>query len=263
MSVTSAHDLFAVDPVEFVAARDALVRELRASGQRDDAGAVKAMRRPSVPTWALNRVARDDADVAGALLQAAAAARSMQDHALEGAVDGDALRGALADRRAALRDVMSRASAVIDASERASGSLQRQLETTLTAVIASDRLSGLWRAGELVDVSGDEPDDDLASLLTASVPARAPSKPAVPKAKSPLRVVPDDAATAAVSEATTRAAERRRAASREVAKAERAVDKTRAALDAAREKVAAAEQAHDAAAAALAHARRELDDASG
>jgi hypothetical protein len=75
MVVASVHDLFAVDPAEFVAARDELVRQLKSDGQREEAAAMKALRRPPVPIWALNRVARDSGDAIDALLAAAAAAR--------------------------------------------------------------------------------------------------------------------------------------------------------------------------------------------
>jgi len=276
VTVTSAHDLFGVDPAEFVAARDALARELKASGRRDDAVAVKAMRRPSVPTWALNRVARDDAAVVSALLTSAATARSMQERAVEGNADGDALRSALADRRAAVRDVLALAVAVIEASDRTAASQQRQLESTLTAVIASDRLSELLGIGELVDVADDEADDDLASLLGASMPAgTSPRKASVPKPKPKLTVVkqkpasaPSESPQAAkkLAEEAKRAAERRRDALRAVAAAERAARQAAAALDIAQRKADAARTAedealrtHEAAVATLDEARTHLD----
>jgi len=276
VTVTSAHDLFGVDPAEFVAARDALARELKASGRRDDAAAVKAMRRPSVPTWALNRVARDDAAVVSALLTSAATARSMQERAVEGNADGDALRSALADRRAAVRDVLALASAAIEASDRTAASQQRQLESTLAAVIASDRLSELLGIGELVDVAEDEADDDLASLLGASMPAgTSPGKPSAPKPKPKLTVVkqrpasaPSESPQAAKKQAeeAKRAAERRRDALRAVAAAERAVRQAAAALDIAQRKADAARTAedealrtHEASVATLDEARTRLD----
>lgn len=253
MATTSAHDLFVIDPAEFVAARDALVRQLKAGGARDEAAAVKALRRPSVPTWALNRVARDDADVVAGLLTAAAAARSMQERAVEGGADGDALRSALADRRAAVRDVLARASAVIDASGRSAATQQRQLETTLTAVVASDRTSELLRVGELVDLDEDEPDDDLASLLSASAPVRTGTKaPPAPKPKPApkLTVVKQEPARppapAVDKAAVERAAKRRRDALRAVTTAERGVARAQQVLDAELAKLDAARAALDA-----------------
>ena len=103
MTVTTRHELYAVDPAEFVAARDDLARQLKSDGQREEAAAVKALRRPPVPIWALNRVAHDDGEAIEALLAAAADAREAQDALLAGEVDRDVLRDALAQRRAAMQ----------------------------------------------------------------------------------------------------------------------------------------------------------------
>src|SRR5262249_38111386 len=59
----SAHALFALDPNDFVTARDQRARELRKEGEKDEAAAVKALRRPTVPVWALNQVARQRPEV--------------------------------------------------------------------------------------------------------------------------------------------------------------------------------------------------------
>ena len=50
-------------PAEFVAARNALAKKLKADGHRDEAAAVAALRRPTVPDWALNSVALQEPDV--------------------------------------------------------------------------------------------------------------------------------------------------------------------------------------------------------
>lgn len=50
--------LFAGDPSEFVAARDALAKARRVSGDREGAAAIKALRRPSVAAWYVNVAAR-------------------------------------------------------------------------------------------------------------------------------------------------------------------------------------------------------------
>lgn len=170
--------MFAVDPAEFVAARDALARQLKADGQRDEAAAVKALRRPPVPIWALNRVARNDGDAVQALLSTAADAQEAQDALLAGRGDRDALRDALAKRRTAMHDVVHRASDVIEQSGRSPAAQQRQVEDALNAVVASDALSEQLRNGELVDVADDEAHDDTPSLLGASVAPRATKKPA-------------------------------------------------------------------------------------
>ncbi len=109
--MVSVHDLFDVDPNDFVATRDALVKELRACGDKEGAATVKKLRRPTVPVWALNRVARSHPDLVAAVLDAT-------EHAQHGG-DRDAFRDALAQRRAAINDVARAARDVVAASGRA------------------------------------------------------------------------------------------------------------------------------------------------
>ncbi|HEX9289129.1 MAG TPA: hypothetical protein VF904_06360, partial [Anaeromyxobacteraceae bacterium] len=75
--------LHAEPPERFVAARDALARELAGAG---DARAhwVKELRRPSLRTWALNRLARDRPDAVEALLAAGDRLRAAHAAALRG-----------------------------------------------------------------------------------------------------------------------------------------------------------------------------------
>jgi hypothetical protein len=44
---------------EFIARRDALVKELRKDGKRDEADAVKKLKKPALSAWALNQLPRD------------------------------------------------------------------------------------------------------------------------------------------------------------------------------------------------------------
>jgi hypothetical protein len=50
--------LYQLPVAEFVAARDQLVRQLRAAGDREAARRVAALRRPSISAWAANQLAR-------------------------------------------------------------------------------------------------------------------------------------------------------------------------------------------------------------
>lgn len=87
--------LYELDPADFVAARDELVRALKAEGERDAAAEVKALRRPTVAAAAVNRVARDHPDEVTALLEAG--------RALAAAEEGPALREASRARRDAVQ----------------------------------------------------------------------------------------------------------------------------------------------------------------
>ena len=53
-------DLYGLPGAEFVAARDALARSLAKDKQRDEAAAVKALRRPTRSAEVLNELARSE-----------------------------------------------------------------------------------------------------------------------------------------------------------------------------------------------------------
>ncbi|MGH9246982.1 MAG: hypothetical protein ACRD29_22225, partial [Acidimicrobiales bacterium] len=90
--------LYQLPPEEFVAARDALARELRQAGNKDSATAVTALRRPTVAAWALNQLRQRDPDGVEELSAVGDSLRDAQERALAGDPDAD-LRAAAAARR--------------------------------------------------------------------------------------------------------------------------------------------------------------------
>lgn len=88
-----AEDLYGAPLEEFVARRDALAKELRASGDRDGAAAVKKLPKPTRAAWAVNRLVRDRPDEIRALLTAGKTLEGAQQQLLEGA-DREVLRDA-------------------------------------------------------------------------------------------------------------------------------------------------------------------------
>jgi hypothetical protein len=239
--VSPRHDLFAVAPEEFVAARDQLVRELRAAGDKDEAADVKRLRRPAVPVWALNQVASADPRAVHELLDASADARTAQDEVLAGA-DADVLRAALARRKQALAAVSRAARDVLDASGRPGDAHVRDVESALNTIVASERLGEDLRRGELTTIDADEDaGDDLLSNLSASVedrPARSRMPSRVPsRGLRNAREKLEQHRTEAVE-----AADRLVEAEREVADAEAAVARAERDLAAARRAHHAAQQ---------------------
>src|SRR6476619_1232680 len=91
----AAATLYGTRPEEFVAARGALVKELRAAKARDAAREVATWRRPSVADWGLNLVARRGDAVVADFLGAAATAREAQGGALDGRAGTPDLRAAV------------------------------------------------------------------------------------------------------------------------------------------------------------------------
>lgn len=125
--------LFTVAPDEFTAARDALVKRLRAAGEREDAKAVAGLRRPKLAAWAVNEVVRADPAAVAALLATGAAVRDQQRRALSG-VKAPQLRAASAARRAAVGRLVAAAVAVL---ERQGGSQAHVAQVTATWEAAS------------------------------------------------------------------------------------------------------------------------------
>ena len=68
--VDEPDDLWALDPDEFVAARNALVRSLKSAGDRDRAAEVASWRRPPRSAWALNLSASSEPEHLNAMREA-------------------------------------------------------------------------------------------------------------------------------------------------------------------------------------------------
>jgi hypothetical protein len=137
-------DLYAVEPEEFVAARDAVVRSLKAAGDAAGAARVAKLRRPTVAAWALNTVARSHPDAIGDLLDAGARLRAAQEEALRG--DAAALRTATAARRTAVAAVGALVAEVLG--ERA-GAQAGAVSATLEAATVDESVAEALRAGRL------------------------------------------------------------------------------------------------------------------
>jgi hypothetical protein len=94
-------ELYREPPEGFVAARNELARELRASGDRDESNRIKKLRRPSVAAWLLNRTALSLPRSLDEFAEACRRLEEAQGRALEG--DDDAVaewRAAAAGQRA-------------------------------------------------------------------------------------------------------------------------------------------------------------------
>jgi len=97
-------DLADVAPEDFVAARDALAKALKAEGKVAEAAEVKKLRKPTVPQWVAEQVRRHHDDAVEALRATSAAVAAAQEAAITKG-DRGALKEATADRRAALKKV--------------------------------------------------------------------------------------------------------------------------------------------------------------
>ena len=231
--------LYAHSPEEFTAARNDLARRLKQAGQEGAAAKVKQLRKPTVPLWAVNQLARSHPDELRTLLDAADRLRTAQQDALRGAESGE-LRKATADEREALRKLTQRGEALARAASRAIA--PERIAATLRAAAvdpAARELLAQGRLSEELEASGF---GALAGMEVAATPAarrkRAPSAAAQRRREERLRKLQDEVAKTA----------------REVAKASKSVARAETALGEAREQLAASEAAARDAESALAAA---------
>jgi hypothetical protein len=133
----------------FIAARDAVVKALRDAGRAEEASRVKALRKPSVPAWALNQLADRDPEGIQTLLHAGAEIRAAQQAALSSEKHADRLREATAARRTVVdRLSILAADILVEAGHSATShaaDVRATLEATSVDTDAADRL----RAGTL------------------------------------------------------------------------------------------------------------------
>lgn len=131
--------LYAVPLEEFAALRAARAKELRAD-DRALAQAVARLPKPSVAAAALNRLARERADLLDGLLHLGGQLREAQQ-----AGDGARLRALTADAHASVREVL----AALEERYAVSGAQLGQVEQTLRAAMADEGAAAAVRAGVL------------------------------------------------------------------------------------------------------------------
>jgi hypothetical protein len=250
-------ELYAVRPEEFVAARSALVKQLKAEGRKDDAAAVAKLRRPSVAAWALNQVAREHPDLVTAALAAGERLRAASDAALAGR-PGE-LRDATAAERAA-------ASAVVKA---AAAHLGARVDATAPALLATIRVAALdeavadqLRRGVLVteqeqpgfgfglDTAG--PGLSLVPPLESKPKTKARTRTAAAKPPAAGRGAPKTPSAAAARQAERQRTERAAARAAERARQKELVARQRTAQRKERDAVRLAKEAEEAEASAVA-----------
>ncbi|MGB2876404.1 MAG: hypothetical protein WBB76_13155 [Gaiellaceae bacterium] len=250
--------LYGLEPGSFVAERDRLVRELRSAGERDKADEVKQLRKPSLPAWTINQLARRERREVDLLLDAGHRLLEAQQRLLTGEDPGrldDARRterDALAGLHAAARRILA------ETGRESEGTLARIMGTLQAAAVSNEGRQLLARGrltGEL-EATGFEllaPSAQSKPSTRGRAQQRKPkrSQPAqerrphvVTKRLDQLRGKLGDARSAArAAQTELRAAEQDAGkARRELARAEELVRKTQATVDRAQKSVERAEQ---------------------
>ena len=193
-------DLFGVPPAEFVAARDALAKELRAGRREAEASEVASLRRPTAPVWAVNQLARRAPAEVEELLDSSERVQKAQ---LRGA-GGDELRSAMAGQRAALAKLERGAEQVLrGAGLQASPGAIRTVQSTLQAAATGSReMRERLRNGTMREAL--EPAGFDALLSAGIAPAR--RAPAHPTSHAASTSTPTSTPTARAQAASKRAA---------------------------------------------------------
>ncbi len=162
-------ELLAIPPKEFVAARNAAAKQLQADGDREAAGEIKALPRPSLSLWSLNRLAHEQPDLVETFLDAAGKLRKAHE-------SGGDIRAATPPEREAEARVVAAAAKLAGTQGSATETVMRGLRATVGAAAADQETAAILRAGRLIQ----EPEAPSLDQLLGSLP----QQPAGTKAKA-------------------------------------------------------------------------------
>jgi hypothetical protein len=220
--------LYALLPADFTHARNDLAQRLKQAGQVDAAARVKQLRKPTVPLWAVNQLARRHPDEVRALLDAGNQLRAAQQAALRG--ESQELRTATAEERKLLRNLTQRGEELLQ--EAGHSADPKRIAGTLRAAAVDPAGRGLLEQGRLseeLEATG------FGALAGMEIPSKAK-----PEARPPN--VPSPAVQRRRQERLRKLREGVTKAKREAAKAERAATRAEASLADARQRAAQANE---------------------
>lgn len=142
-----AAELYALPPEEFTAARGEAVAAARKSGDRELAGRIGGLRRPTVGAWLVNLLAHQRPDLIGELLALGEQMRSAQRN-----LRGDELRELSTQRRGMVSALARESRALAVAAGRGVRAVLPlgEVENTLTAALADPEVAEDVRLGRLV-----------------------------------------------------------------------------------------------------------------
>lgn len=220
---TELDSLYAAPPADFTRARNDLAQRLKQAGQVEAAAAVKQLRKPTVPLWAVNQLARRHPDDVRALLDAGERLRVAQQAALRG--ESQELRTATAEEREILHRLTQRGAELLRETGLSADS--KRIADTLRAAAVDEsgrKLLQMGRLSEELEASG------FGGFAGMEMPAR--SKPEEKMAKPP-----SPAAQRRREEQLRKLRERVTKAKRDATKAERDAARAEAALVAAHQRL--------------------------
>lgn len=259
--------LFAVPPDEFVGARDALARDLRKAGAREEAVRVGALRRPTLAAWAVNQAVRSEQEALADLLRAGRRLRDEVRRAVSG-VRGHDLNRVSQERRTQIDRLTAAAGAHLREAGHDPSGHREPITATFDAASAREETGELVARGRLTrPLERPSQFGELSPLALVGEDAEVDASGAAADVEDDAGARDEGESLPADEEARKEAARRedaRRALDALRRRAEAASSEAVQARDAAEDARRAAESAEDEAAAAherLERARRERDQA--
>ena len=177
---------------EFTRDRDALARRIRQEGEGTLAAEIKQLRKPTLPAWVVNQLARQRELDMQRLLKAGEQLAGAQAEAIR-AQSGDAFLEARRDEQHALEGLAARAKEILADAGRGTATLDRVLATLRAGSLTEDGRA-LLESGRLTEELEPPGFEALAGLniprgrpprRRTSKPAPAASRPAAPAPPQP------------------------------------------------------------------------------
>ena len=142
---TAADQLYSVAPSVFVQRRNELVAEAQRSGDSGTAAAIKQLRKPTLGAWLANLLVHERKDRIDELLHLGETLRHVQLNPT-----GREMRRLTQQRLQVMADLVSEAYGLArEAGQPVAGDAARELETTLSAVLADEGAAAKLRPGRL------------------------------------------------------------------------------------------------------------------
>ena len=169
--------LYAVPLGEFTRRRDELAAQLRAAGRRDEAAAVRRLKKPSVPVWTINTLAHEHVDAVRAFVEATDRLKRAQ-------LDRAALAGATQAERRALQVLMRAVDTILGrAGVRPAAATLQRISSTLLGAADGDACRQLLR-GRLTQERQAPGFEALAGAPIGQAAGRSSDGPRVPRTRA-------------------------------------------------------------------------------
>lgn len=242
-----ADELYRLAPEDFTAARNARAKQARAEKDRDLAGRISSLRKPTMAAWATNQLVRKHADEVEVLLELG---RELRDVMAD--IEGDELRQLTKQRYQLVSALVQRARSLAQSrgkpiADDAAQAVRATLEATLSDQASADAVA-TGRLTDALQVSGFSSPGQLGAASRGAVHLR-----------TQLSSDPPQSTVADLDAERIKRALRQ--AERDVEAADKAAQRARIASERAQQRLQTAERDREDAAKSVDRARRQLDDA--